>query len=118
MEVHLSDGELVRYNDYIVQAKSRAAIREHLDECQQCSARLENVCLLIHPCAEELMDYHEGITRNPHTQTRVRAHIEEKMCPLCRGWLDDLKEAQEVADNPVLFDADTIIWEAQAEDEY
>ena len=118
MEVHLSDGELVRYNDYIVQAKSRTAIREHLDECQQCSARLENVCLLIHPCVEELMDYHEGITRNPHTQTRVRAHIEEKMCPLCRGWLDDLKEAQEVADNPVLFDADTIIWEAQAEDEY
>lgn len=115
MEDCLTDVELVKYHDYVVQAQSRAAIREHISECEQCSKRLKRV-FLIHPCVEELMDYHEGIVRNPHIHERVRTHIEvERGCPLCRGWLDNLKEAQEASDNPVLFDANTIIWDAQRE---
>jgi hypothetical protein len=50
---------------------------------------------LIHPSAEELMDFHDGNTGNQRTYERVKAHLRDHKCPLCGGWLEALRQAQE-----------------------
>lgn len=94
---HISAGALVCYHDGTLHDEQRReSIRQHLAQCVECHRRLKAVDL-IHPSAEELMDFHDGIVRNTLTHTRVKTHLRDKHCPLCAGWLEALRQAQEEA---------------------
>jgi hypothetical protein len=96
MSKHLSDGEIVRYHDDICCSNSlRQRIELHLELCNECRNRFDGIANLIHLTEQEMMDYHEGIIKNPLTLKRVNAHLFKSKCPRCKGWLGMLRQAQE-----------------------
>ena len=91
---HLSDGALIRYHDgRLDNAALGWQIERHLEQCQACYARYNDITL-IHLSEEELIDHHDGQVRNPRTLARVQAHLEEQRCPLCRNWLEEFQQAE------------------------
>jgi anti-sigma factor RsiW len=94
--VHLREEQLIAYMD----GEADDALRQHIEACASCMARLEPFIALQRdllralfrlPCpgSQALGDYHLGLLAEAKTLT-IKEHLAE--CPYCPAELEALKE--------------------------